>query len=364
MEAMKYRIVTTGEIHSGFSLQEVQKNLGGLCKYDKDKLERIFSGDLFVFESDIDLIAARRYKSSLDQTGIVCQIEPLTPINIKQEQTNHAPSSLPTPANSELSECPKCGAPYNGEEACSSCGVIPSKYLERQGLEQQVQAAAIEERSGINKTRILAVTLLAVIVLASAYYLLPKNYRYELSDRLAGLTAPNFDQPPNRFHAANQSDIIREYKDRGYNLDCYGNLRPEEKLSKSDDYVCWAPIRSAYNNIPAKMLTFSFAEGKLNRVRLEFPDSSFDEVQNFLGKKLGNERRLDPLPQYQSRTDIYGEHLMIWEVKDGFVTTSSKATPGRSFIILWQSRAAGVSDSDAIGSKGKYAGDAGAEGVL
>src|SRR6185369_11947326 len=139
VEEMKYRIVTTGEIHSGFSLQEVQKNLGGLCKYDKDKLERIFCGDLFVFESDIDLIAARRYKSSLDQTGIVCQIEPLTSINIKQEQTNHAPASLPAPASPELSECPKCGAPYNGEEACSSCGVIPSKYLERLELEQQVQ---------------------------------------------------------------------------------------------------------------------------------------------------------------------------------------------------------------------------------
>lgn len=350
---MKYRIVTTGETHSGFSLQEVQKNLGGLCKYDKDKLERIFSRDLFVFESDIDLITARRYKQSLDQTGIVCQIEPLSSINIKQEKIYHAPSSPQALAHSELSECPKCGAPYNGETACSSCGVIPSKYLERQGLEQQMQAVTIEERSGVNKIRLLALTLLVGIVLAFVYYISPKHYRYEISDRLAGLAAPNFDHPPDKFNAANQSDIIREYKNRGYTLDCYGNLRPEEKLSKADDYVCWAPIKSAYNNIPAKMLTFSFKEGKLNRVRLEFPDSSFGEVQIFLGKKLGNERRLDTLPQYQSRTDIYGERLMIWEVKDGFITTSSKATPGQSLIILWQSKEAGVSNPDTIGPKGQ-----------
>lgn len=340
MEAMKYRIVTTGEIHSGFSLQEVQKNLGGVCKYDKDKLERIFSSDLFVFESNIDLITARRYKKSLDQTGIVCHIEPLTPINTEQERTDSDTPSLSEQDDSN--KCPKCGVPYNGETVCSSCGVIPSKYLERQRLEQQVESVAVEEHAGINKFRIFVVTMSAAIVLALTYYSLPKHLKYDMSDKIAGLTAPNFDNPPNKFYAANQSDIIREYKNRGYALDCYGNLRPEEKLSEADDYACWAPINSAYNNISAKMLTFSFAEGKLNRVRVEFPYSSFDEVQKFLGKKLVNERRLDSLPQYQSRTDIYGERLMIWEAKDGFITTTSKATPGQSFIILWMRKEAGA----------------------
>ena len=331
MEEMKYRIVTTGEIHSGFSLQEVQKNLLGLCKDDKDKLERIFSGNPFVFESDLDLIAARRYKTSLDQAGIVCQIEPLTPIVRSQERSHE---TEPAPAGAELSGCPKCGASYHGEDVCASCGIIPAKYLEKQRLEQQVTAIPSEEGKGSKRIVILVILLFVAVALAAAQYLFP-SIRYEISDWIARLSAPNFDHPPNTFYAANQSDTIREYRNRGYTLDCFGNLRPEEKLSKTDDYVCWAPIKSAYNNIPAKMLTFSFSEGKLNRVRLEFPDSSFDQVQEFLGKVLVSERRLDSLPQYQSRTDIYGERLMMWEVKDGFITTSSKATAGRSFIILW-----------------------------
>jgi hypothetical protein len=338
VEEQKYRIVTAGEIHSGFTPQEVAKNLLGLCKDDKEKVERILSGNLFVFLTGIDLVTARRYKKSLDQTGIVCLIEPLTTFDGTRVQTGNSPLSPPDLATPELTECPKCGARYDGDEACSSCGVIPSKYLERQRAGQQVNVAVVAEKRGVNRTKLLAAALLTVTVFAAAGYLLPKRLGYEMSDRIAGFTAPNFEHPPNKFHAADQSDIIREYKGRGYSLDCYGNLRPEEKLSEADDYVCWAPISSAYNNIPAKALTFSFSEGKLHRVRIEFPHSSFDEVQMFLGKILAGERRLDSLPQYQYRTDTFGERLMIWEARDGFVSTSFRATKGRAFIVLWQAR--------------------------
>ncbi len=332
MEAKKYRIVTTGEIHAGFTLQEVKKNLLGLCKDDKDKLDRIFSGNLFVLVSDIDLIAARRHKTSLQQSGIVCQIEPLTPIVRDQEPTHQAQPALPT--SSELSGCPKCGASYNGEAVCVSCGVVPAKYLERQRLEQEIKAVPVAENKDSKKAVRVAVLVIVGVILISTTYLLPKNFKYEISDWIDRIKAPNFDLPPNRFPELSQSDIIREYNDRGYTLYCNGNLRPEEQVSKRDDYACWMPIKSAYNNIPARMVTFFFSGGKLSQVRLEFPESSFNQVQEYLQKKMIDQQRLDSLPQYRNRTDLYGEPLLMWQIEGGVVRTTSKATSGRSFIVL------------------------------
>jgi len=346
VEALKYRVVTTGEIHAGFTLQEVKRNLSGLCKNDKDKLERIFSTDLFVFESDIDLITARRHKSSLDQTGIVCLIEPLTPIVLNQKPIDDTQPAQSTTTHSELSVCPKCGVSYNGEAVCASCGILPAKYLERQRLEQQVKAIPAEEGKGSGRIIRVAVLLVVGAALVSTAYLLPKNFKHDLSDRLVGLKAPNFDHPLNKFHENSQSDIIREYNARGFTLTCYGNLRPEERVSSTEDYVCWMPIKSAYNNIPARMVTFFFSQEKLNHVRLEFPDSSSDQVQEYLGKKLSSERRLDMLPQYRARTNIYGEPLMIWDVKGGVIQTPAKATPGQLFMVLWTRREEGSLSRD------------------
>ena len=341
MEALKYRIVTTGEIHAGFTLQEVKKNLSGLCKNDKGKLERIFSTDLFVFESEIDLITARRHKTSLDQTGIVCLIEPLTPLVLNQRPIHDTQPVQPTTTHSDLSVCPKCGASYNGEAVCASCGILPAKYLERQRLEQHVEATPVQEGKGSGRIIRVAVLLIVGAVLVTTAYLLPENFKHDLSDRLVALRAPNFDHPLNKFHESSQSDIIREYNARGFTLTCYGNLRPEEQVSSTEDYACWMPINSAYSNIPARMVTFFFSQEKLNHVRLEFPDSSSDQVQEYLGKKLSSEQRLDMLPQYRARTNIYGESLMMWEVNGGVIQTPSKVTPGHLFMVLWTRREEG-----------------------
>lgn len=286
MEEPKYRVVTTGEIHAGFTLQEVKKNLSGLCKNNKDRLERIFSGDPYVFESDVDLIAARRHKTSLDQTGIVCLIEPLTPIAFvpNQKPDDDTPPAQPTTTHEELCACPKCGAPYHGEEVCASCGVLPAKYLERQRLEQQLEAMPAEEgKVNWRVIRVAALLVLAVVLVGTAY-LLPKDFGQDVSDRFTALRAPNFDHPLSTFQESSKSDIVRKYNARGYSLVCYENLRPEEQVSKDEDCACWMPIKSAYNNIPARMVTFFFVQEKLNHVRLQFPDSSFDQVQDYLAK--------------------------------------------------------------------------------
>ncbi|UFS70216.1 TFIIB-type zinc ribbon-containing protein [Geomonas sp. RF6] len=307
-------------------------------------MERIFSGSLFVFASGIDLLSARRHKTSLDQTGIVCHIEPVTPIPQKVPE-----SQLPAPVREEPSSCPKCGAPYNGEAVCGSCGVVPAKYLERQRVEQEArQAEAIPTGRTTAAKNIFLVAAIVVLgaALLSASFLLPKGFKYDVWDWADRLKSPNFEHPLNSFAGQTQNDLIREYQERGFTLHCYGNLRPDERVSKSEDYACWFPIKSAYNNIPARYVTFFFSGGILSHARLEFPDSSFAQVQDYLQKKLGTERRLDMLPQHRVRTDIYGVPVMVWEVNGGWIQTASKATPGRTVMVLWTRKGAGDAQQD------------------
>jgi len=170
-----------------------------------------------------------------------------------------------------------------------------------------------------------------------AYKYLPNQYKYEVNDWFSSLGAPSFIESPDYFSARNQSDIIREYQNRNYQLKCYGNLRHEEKISKQDDYLCFAYISSAYDNIPAKLVTFFFSKNKLSHVRLEVPDSSFSKLQNYLARKLANYPRLDLLPNHNFGTDNFGNPLMVWAVKEGLITTSTISTAGQNEVLLWSS---------------------------
>lgn len=149
------------------------------------------------------------------------------------------------------------------------------------------------------------------------------------------IVAPNFDLPPDAISQTDQASLIGEYQRRGYDLNCYGDLRPEEKISKIDDYECWTLVESAYDNIPAKMVVFFFSKGELNHVRIEFPESSFDNLQDYLKRRLANYPRLDKKRRNNFGTDIYGKPLMVWKVKEGVVITSASATLGRPVILLW-----------------------------
>ena len=183
--------------------------------------------------------------------------------------------------------------------------------------------------------RLVVISVVAFSVMFFSYQFLPESNKYEISDWFGRFNAPNFDLPPDAIVETDQASLIGEYRRRGYKLKCYGNLRPEEKISKADDYECWALVKSAYDNIPAKMVTFFFSNEKLSHVRLEFPSSSFEKLLNYLNLRLANYPRLDQIPGRRFGTDIYGKSLMVWGVKQGVVVTSESVTPGQPITLLW-----------------------------
>lgn len=185
----------------------------------------------------------------------------------------------------------------------------------------------------------VVLSIVALAVLGGASFLvLPSNAQYALQDAIKRPFAPNFDLPPNQMKSARQDDWITEYRNRGYDLHCYGNLQPEEQASKDDDYNCWGIIKSAYDNIPARMIVFWFHKGELQHIKIELPESSFAQLQDFLGRHFDGVKRLDQSPDSQFGVDVYGKRLMVWPTKHGIVVASNAPTSGQPLTLLWTSK--------------------------
>ena len=301
----RYRIITTGEISSGTTKKEVEENLAQLCKYDQTKLEKVFSGTKFIFKSNIDLDVARRYKNALDKTGIVCHIEPLPILPSASNET------WPAPAQTTIAS------------------------QERKNLGRERGDSPEITNPSSKRVYVLLAILVILAVSGWVFYSLPKHYQYEVTDSFKRFTAPNFTHALDQFGDENQADVIREFKSRGYEFNCYGGLRHEELVIKGDDYVCFFKQKTAYDNIPARFLTFSFKEKKLHAVRLEFPDTSLPLVKDYLGKTLNKMKRLDTLPGCDFGTDNFGYRLLVWGNENSHVATSAGTPDGQPFIVLW-----------------------------
>lgn len=191
--------------------------------------------------------------------------------------------------------------------------------------------------------RLVKLVFLAILTTAAGiliYDRLPATYRYAIDDWYARIGQPAFVISPDSFTTLPQAEVIREYTNRGHKLKCYGNLQREERIHNNNDYLCSAHISTAYDGIPARLVSFFFAGGELTDVRLEFPSSSYQKLLSYLSRKLENRRRLDKLPQYDFGTDNMGGKLLVWAVPDGIVVTSDSEVKGDITVLMWSSRKA------------------------
>lgn len=183
--------------------------------------------------------------------------------------------------------------------------------------------------------------LLVVGIVGSAvvFFLLPRETQFDIRDAVKRIASPHLDLPPDGPGSSeNQTSWIAQYTSRGYKLRCYGGLAPEEKIDPSTDYMCWGIIKSAYDNVPARTVSFYFTKQELRHVKVEFPGSAFDALQDYLGRRLERFERLDRDPKRKFGSDIYGKPLMVWNTTDGLVMTSGQATRNQTLMLLWSSK--------------------------
>jgi hypothetical protein len=200
--------------------------------------------------------------------------------------------------------------------------------------------AKFENNSRGGFMRLLKIVVLTVVVFVAvfgAYAGMPKQYKYAISDWYARIGAPPFIDAPDYFSAENQNDVIRALEAKNFKLICTGGLYREEKISETDDYECHSFINSSYDNIPTKLVSLFFSKNKLTHVRLEFPDTSFDKINDYLNRKLASYPRLDRMPGHHINPDNYGKPMQVWVVRHGMVSMSGEGTPNRNLVLLWAS---------------------------
>jgi hypothetical protein len=181
----------------------------------------------------------------------------------------------------------------------------------------------------------LKAALLGAVLFATGlttYDRLPPQYKQIVSNWYNRIGTPHYVEAPDLYAEQDQASIINELVARCHTLKCYGNLGPRERVDKNDDYVCFAHISTAYN-MQARLISFFFAKGKLNHVRIEFARSSFDALQDYLSKSLVAYPRMDKSPWAR-----FEKGLMVWRVKGGVLMASAEKSYGTNPIILWSSR--------------------------
>ncbi|MET1078636.1 MAG: hypothetical protein ABWY06_11525 [Pseudomonas sp.] len=179
---------------------------------------------------------------------------------------------------------------------------------------------------------LFTLTIIAGVLIAPQ---LPSRYTYGVEAWYARLGQPEFNEPFESFTHQPIDEVSTALRAKGHAPKCYGNLTPEEKISKRHDFTCDIYTNSAYGGIPATHIMFIFQDGTLTHVRVEFPSSSFEKVQDYAFKHMQNYKRADTKEDLGS--DGFGNKLMGWTLPKGSLVAGTEEVEGQPTYLLWSS---------------------------
>jgi len=187
-DSATYNVVLSGNLVSGFEMEQVVNAFARLFKLPPEKASRII-GSQFVIKRDIGLQIARVYQEKLAFIGIETVLQPqrdpgelaLEPMELAVSgDTGNAKTAL---AGGEMI-CPKCELHQPRAEECRGCGVIISKIppppkftvtveaeAPRPGAKQAVdRAASTGGNTGSFQGKWVIVSALLAVVVVLAWF--------------------------------------------------------------------------------------------------------------------------------------------------------------------------------------------------
>lgn len=96
MADTNYRVLMTGELSQGKSIDEVKPRLAKLFKTTPEKIDGLLKRNNVVIKKDTDLETARKYVRAIESAGAVCRMDPPAPeAGTPRQQAAEAPPEEP-----------------------------------------------------------------------------------------------------------------------------------------------------------------------------------------------------------------------------------------------------------------------------
>ena len=140
-----FKVVFSGELMPGFTLDNVKSYLATLFKTDLSKIDSLFTGKPVVLKRELKEAEADKYVAVLRNAGALVHKESDLAASLSlvaTEEHDNAPANQPT-ADSGRMTCPKCGHEQVKAIECAACGIIIDKFIARQA-QQPAPAKAAE----------------------------------------------------------------------------------------------------------------------------------------------------------------------------------------------------------------------------
>lgn len=148
MGATRYQVVFRGEVGIGYDHAEIRENLARLTHWDASKIDQLLASNHCIIKTNLELAAADRMVSALNNTGILCQRErvPEAVPSAPQPSASDTIAVVGRPAiaveGANAQNCPKCGHLQDGGLSCPACGIIFAKFGQpRSGANNSTVAA-------------------------------------------------------------------------------------------------------------------------------------------------------------------------------------------------------------------------------
>lgn len=167
--------------------------------------------------------------------------------------------------------------------------------------------------------------------------MLPKQMRYEIDDFFRRPFIPHFVVPVHALKPVPVKQVLDELNARGFDVRCYGNLAPSEKITSKDDVHCWTTLNTAFDHIPARDLRLWFQKDTLVHVRFEFPSGELSRIHAYLNRVLDPNAAQHLKEGSKLGVDNVGHPILSWYTPDGSITVNSQEEPGERNTVLWSS---------------------------
>ena len=152
----KYQVISSGQIKSGYERDLVESAFARIYKITPAK-SAAYLAKKRVIKKDVPLEVAKKYHRKLESIGLDVSL-----VTTDSTLAANAPINQPAamslslveePSKTEISEetvitskalsaCPKCGLEQEQSDECAGCGIIISKYRDRQNSKKRYNNAA------------------------------------------------------------------------------------------------------------------------------------------------------------------------------------------------------------------------------